>query len=104
MYKEKLLKKFNELKDTVSENDSQLNNIKFLLAKVNGGNNLPSFPIELIKNTGGETFDYYLKLVTKDVESYNKFYQERLAVLPMVAHINSLFVMDEIKITTELPI
>jgi len=50
------------------------------------------------------SFDYYLKLVTKDVETYNKFYQEKLAVLPMVAHINSLFVMDEIKTTTELPL
>ena len=49
-------------------------------------------------------FDYYLKLVTKDVETYNKFYQEKLAVLPMVAHINSLFVMDEIKTTTALPL
>ena len=49
-------------------------------------------------------FDYFLKLVTKDVETYNKFYQEKLAVLPMVAHINSLFVMDEIKTTTELPL
>jgi len=49
-------------------------------------------------------FDYFLKLVTKDVESYNKFYQEKLAVLAMVAHINSLFVMDEIKTTTELPL
>lgn len=49
-------------------------------------------------------FDYYLKLVSKDVETYNKFYQEKLAVLPMVAHINSLFVMDEIKITTEFPL
>ena len=48
--------------------------------------------------------DYFLKLVSKDVESYNKFYQEKLAVLPMVAHINSLFVMDEIKTTTELPL
>ena len=49
-------------------------------------------------------FDYFLKLVTKDMETYNKFYQEKLAVLPMVAHINSLFVMDEIKTTTALPI
>lgn len=48
------------------------------------------------------SFDYYLKVVTKDVETYNKFYQEKLAVLPMVAHINSLFVMDEIKTTTAL--
>lgn len=50
------------------------------------------------------SFDYYLKLVSKDVETYNKFYQEKLAVLPMVAHINSLFVMDEIKSTTALPL
>ena len=46
------------------------------------------------------SFDYYFK----DVETYNKFYQEKLAVLPMVAHINSLFMMDEIKATTALPI
>ena len=50
------------------------------------------------------SFDYYLKVISKDVESYNKFYQEKLAVLPMVAHINSLFVMDEIKTTTALPL
>ena len=50
------------------------------------------------------SFDYYLKVITKDVETYNKFYQEKLAVLPMVAHINSLFVMDEIKTTTSLPL
>lgn len=49
-------------------------------------------------------FDYYLNVVSADVESYNRFYQEKLAVLPSVAHINSLFVMDEIKQTTELPI
>ena len=50
------------------------------------------------------SFDYYLKVVSKDVETYNKFYQEKLTVLPMVAHINSLFVLYEIKTTTSLPI
>ncbi|MHA8066855.1 Lrp/AsnC family transcriptional regulator [Aquirufa sp. ROCK2-A2] len=49
-------------------------------------------------------FDYYLNVLSADVESYNRFYQEKLAVLPSIAHINSLFVMDEIKQTTELPI
>lgn len=49
-------------------------------------------------------FDYYLKLVTKDVESYHKFYQEKLAVLPMVARISSLFVMNEVKNTTAIPL
>jgi len=29
------------------------------------------------------SFDYYLKVVSKDVETYNKFYQEKLAVLPI---------------------
>lgn len=49
-------------------------------------------------------FDYYLNVVSADVESYNRFYQEKLAVLPSVAHISSLFVMDEIKSTTALPL
>lgn len=49
-------------------------------------------------------FDYYIKVITKDMDSYNIFYQEKLACLPMVAHINSIIVMDEIKETTSLPI
>ena len=49
-------------------------------------------------------FDYYLNVISEDVESYNRFYQEKLAVLPSVAHISSLFVMDEIKTTTSLPL
>ncbi len=49
-------------------------------------------------------FDYYLNVVCEDVESYNRFYQEKLAILPSVAHISSLFVMDEIKSTTALPL
>jgi Lrp/AsnC family transcriptional regulator len=49
-------------------------------------------------------FDYYIKLVTKDMETYNRFYQEKLSALTMVAHINSLIVMDEIKESTTLPI
>ena len=49
-------------------------------------------------------FDYYLNVVSADVENYNRFYQEKLAVLPSVAHISTLFVMDEIKQTTALPL
>jgi Lrp/AsnC family transcriptional regulator len=49
-------------------------------------------------------FDYYLNVVSADVASYNHFYQEKLAVLPSVAHISTLFVMDEIKQTTALPV
>jgi Lrp/AsnC family transcriptional regulator len=43
-------------------------------------------------------------VVSADVESYNQFYQEKLAILPSVAHISSLFVMDEIKTTSALPL
>lgn len=104
LYKEKLLKKFNELKDTVSENDSQLNNIKFLLAKVNGGNNLPSFPIELIKNTGGETFDYYLKLFSNEDRTrlrvnnqlFDKIKIANILIVGFTIIISTLFIYNNI--------
>jgi Lrp/AsnC family transcriptional regulator, leucine-responsive regulatory protein len=50
------------------------------------------------------TFDYLLKIVSTDVESYHRFYQERLATLRSISHISSLFVMSEVKNTTEIPI
>lgn len=104
LYKEKLLKKFNELKDTVSENDSQLNNIKFLLAKVNGGNNLPSFPIELIKNMGGETFDYYLKLFSNEDRTrlrvnnqlFDKIKIANILIVGFTIIISTLFIYNNI--------
>lgn len=65
---------------------------------------IAQFPEVIACSLVSGNFDYYLKLVTKDVETYNKFYQEKLAVMPMVAHISSLFVMDEIKTTTALPL
>jgi Lrp/AsnC family leucine-responsive transcriptional regulator len=65
---------------------------------------IKGFPEVISCHLVSGNFDYYLNVVSVDVESYNKFYQGKLAVLPSVAHINSLFVMDEIKQTTELPI
>jgi Lrp/AsnC family transcriptional regulator, leucine-responsive regulatory protein len=50
------------------------------------------------------TFDYLLKVVADNVESYNTFYQQNLSVLESVSHISSFFVMSEIKSTTEIPI
>lgn len=50
------------------------------------------------------TFDYLLKIVIRDMESYNRFYQDRLSVLPGVLHISSFFVMDEVKNTTVMPV
>lgn len=50
------------------------------------------------------TFDYLLKIVVKDVESYHQFYQEKLSALQSISHINSFFVMSEVKNTTALPL
>lgn len=50
------------------------------------------------------TFDYLLKVVAPDVESYHKFYQEKLAAQRAISHISSFFVMSEVKSTTSLPI
>lgn len=49
-------------------------------------------------------FDYHITVVCSDVDSYHRFYQEKLSALPSVAHINSLFVMNEVKNSTKLPI
>ena len=49
-------------------------------------------------------FDYFLKVVTDDVEAYHHFYQQKLSVLGSVQHISSYFAMSEIKSTTELPL
>ncbi len=50
------------------------------------------------------TFDYLLKIVSRDMETYNRFYQDRLSVIPGALHISSFFVMAEIKNTTVVPV
>lgn len=50
------------------------------------------------------TFDYLLKIVSRDVETYNRFYQDRLSVIAGTLHISSFFVMAEIKNSTVVPV
>ena len=50
------------------------------------------------------TFDYLLKVVLPDLESYHHFHQKKLSVLPEVSLINSFFIISEVKSTTVLPI
>jgi len=50
------------------------------------------------------TFDYLLKILVRDMEAYNQFYQEKLSALPGVLHISSFFVMAEVKSSTVVPI
>ncbi|MBP6182509.1 Lrp/AsnC family transcriptional regulator [Flavobacterium sp.] len=49
-------------------------------------------------------FDYMLKIVLADMESYHYFHQKKLSVLPEVSLINSFFIISEVKSTTVLPI
>ena len=50
------------------------------------------------------SFDYLLKVVLPDMESYHHFHQKKLSVLPEVSLINSFFIISEVKSTTVLPI
>lgn len=50
------------------------------------------------------SFDYMLKIVVPDMESYHQFHQMKLSVLPSISLIHSFFVMSEVKSTTVLPI
>jgi Lrp/AsnC family leucine-responsive transcriptional regulator len=50
------------------------------------------------------TFDYLLKIVSRDIETYNRFYQDRLSVIAGTLHISSFFVMAEIKNSTVVPV
>ena len=63
-----------------------------------------SFPevIECDVVSGG--FDYLLKIIVLDMEDYNNFYQSKLSVIQSVAHINSFFVMKEVKNSYQLPL
>jgi DNA-binding Lrp family transcriptional regulator len=49
-------------------------------------------------------FDYMLKIVLPDMESYHYFHQKKLSVLPEVSLINSFFIISEVKSTTVLSI
>ena len=50
------------------------------------------------------SFDYMLKILVPDMESYHQFHQQKLSVLSGVSLIHSFFVMSEVKSTTVLPI
>ncbi|MDI9858039.1 MULTISPECIES: Lrp/AsnC family transcriptional regulator [Flectobacillus] len=49
-------------------------------------------------------YDYLIKVIAKDMEAYNDFYQRKLSALASVAHISSSFVMSEVKTTTVIPL
>lgn len=48
--------------------------------------------------------DFLLRIVTKDIDAYEKFFREHLSRLPGVQDINSSVALSEVKYTTELPL
>jgi Lrp/AsnC family transcriptional regulator len=45
-----------------------------------------------------------LRIVTRDIETYERFFFEKLWQLPGVQEVHSMVALSEIKSTTELPI
>ncbi len=48
--------------------------------------------------------DFMLRIVTKDIEAYERFFFEKLSQVPGVEDVNSMVALSEIKSTTELPL
>lgn len=48
--------------------------------------------------------DFLLRIVTRDVEAYEKFFFEHLSQLPQVREVNSMIALSAIKRTTQLPL
>lgn len=48
--------------------------------------------------------DFLLRIVTRDVESYERLYRDHLSLLPGIQELNSSVAMSEVKYTTELPL
>jgi DNA-binding Lrp family transcriptional regulator len=49
-------------------------------------------------------FDFHLKIITQDIEKYQDFMLNKISTIKSIGHIESYFVMKEVKNTTSLPI
>lgn len=58
--------------------------------------------MECFQMTG--TFDFILRISTKDMDDYNSFYNDKLATLSSISTIQTSFVMSEIKSDTAYPL
>ncbi|WP_461519753.1 Lrp/AsnC family transcriptional regulator [Porticoccus sp.] len=50
------------------------------------------------------TMDYFLKIVTRDIQHFENFLRRHLARLPLIRDLHSNVAVTEIKNTTELPL
>jgi DNA-binding Lrp family transcriptional regulator len=49
-------------------------------------------------------FDFHLKIITTDIEKYQHFMLNKISAIRSIGHIESYFVMEEVKNTTSLPL
>lgn len=50
------------------------------------------------------SMDFLLRIVTRDIEAYERFFFERLSQVPGIQEITSMVALSEIKSTTQLPL
>lgn len=48
--------------------------------------------------------DFMLRIVTRDIEAYERFFFEKLSMVPGIQEVNSIVALSEIKSTTCLPV
>ena len=58
--------------------------------------------MECFQMTG--TFDFVLRIATKDIDAYHDFYRNKLATLPNITTVQSFFVLSETKSDTAYPL
>jgi len=67
-------------------------------------NEVIRFPevMECFQMTG--SFDFVLRIATKDIDAYHDFYRNKLATLPNITTVQSFFVLSETKSDTAYPL
>ncbi|TDO22960.1 Lrp/AsnC family transcriptional regulator [Pedobacter duraquae] len=58
--------------------------------------------MECFQMTG--SFDFILRIATRDMDAYHEFYRHKLATLPNITTVQSFFVLSETKSDTAYPI
>lgn len=50
------------------------------------------------------TMDYFLKIITRDIQHFERFLRQHLAQLPLIREMHSNVAVTQIKYSTELPL
>jgi len=91
--------------------DKSLMAFLFISLKEHSQKALLSFEYEILKfpkviecyHIAGQ-YDFLLKILVKDMQDYHEFTFHRLATLDNIAHVQTDFVMNDLKYSTQIPI